>query len=168
MTDQARLYGAVLYELKLPEDMVYETGRILKENPELVQVLADPGLTAVKKEAVIDKIWKEPEFSLSMASFIKKACGAGCIGQMEDVFSVWEQCRRDEKGILKAQLLYVTEPDEAQIAGIKAFLCREYGKKEVQLSMAAHPELLGGFVLRTGDMEYDYSLKEQLADLFSA
>ena len=68
MTDQARLYGAVLYELKLPEDMVYETGRILKENPELVQVLADPGLTAVKKEAVIDKIWKEPEFSLSMAS----------------------------------------------------------------------------------------------------
>ena len=30
MTDQARLYGAVLYELKLPEDMVYETGRILK------------------------------------------------------------------------------------------------------------------------------------------
>ena len=62
MTDQARLYGAVLYELKLPEDMVYETGRILKENPELVQVLADPGLTAVKKEAVIDKRWKEPEF----------------------------------------------------------------------------------------------------------
>ena len=62
----------------------------------------------------------------------------------------------------------MTEPDEAQIAGIKAFLCREYGKKEVQLTMAAHPELLGGFVLRTGDMEYDYSLKEQLADLFSA
>ena len=76
MTDQARLYGAVLYELKLPEDMVYETGRILKENPELVQVLADPGLTAVKKEAVIDKIWKEPEFSLSMASYKKSLrCG---------------------------------------------------------------------------------------------
>lgn len=145
MTDQARLYGAVLYELKLPEDMVYETGRILKENPELVQVLADPGLTAVKKEAVIDKIWKEPEFSLSMASFIKKACGAGCIGQMEDVFSVWEQCRRDEKGILKAQLLYVTEPDEAQIAGIKAFFMQRVWKKGSAAYHGCTPGAAGRF-----------------------
>ena len=35
MTEQARLYGTVLYELKVPEKMVRETGRIFQENPEL-------------------------------------------------------------------------------------------------------------------------------------
>ena len=32
--------------------------------------------------------------------------------------------------------------------------------------MAAAPELMGGFVLKTGDVEYDYSLKGQLERLF--
>ncbi len=31
--------------------------------------------------------------------------------------------------------------------------------------MAAAPELMGGFVLKTGDVEYDYSLKGQLERL---
>ena len=38
MTEQARLYGTVLYELKVPEKMVRETGRIFQENPELKAV----------------------------------------------------------------------------------------------------------------------------------
>ena len=42
MTEQARLYGTVLYELKVPEKMVRETGRIFQENPELKAVLMIP------------------------------------------------------------------------------------------------------------------------------
>ena len=50
MTEQARLYGTVLYELKVPEKMVRETGRIFQENPELKAVLDDPTLQETKKE----------------------------------------------------------------------------------------------------------------------
>ena len=42
MTEQARIYGKVLYELQIPEDMVQETGRIFKENPQLTTLLNDP------------------------------------------------------------------------------------------------------------------------------
>ena len=48
MTEQARLYGTVLYELKVPEKMVRETGRIFQENPELMAVLDDPTLQETK------------------------------------------------------------------------------------------------------------------------
>ena len=137
MTEQARLYGTVLYELKVPEKMVRETGRIFQENPELMAVLDDPTLQETKKEAIIGKIWKEPDFSPLISSFLKKACESGCIGEIEDI-----------------------------LAGILEFLCREYKKKDVQLEMAAAPELMGGFVLKTGDVEYDYSLKGQLERLF--
>ena len=157
MTEQARLYGTVLYELKVPEKMVRETGRIFQENPELKAVLDDPTLQETKKEAIIGKIWKEPDFSSTMVHFLKKACEEGCIGQMEDMIKVWEKCLLDGAGILSASLFYVTRPDEEQLAGILEFLCREYKKKDVQLEMAAAPELMGGFVLKTGDVEYDYS-----------
>ena len=166
MTEEARLYGTVLYELKVPEKMVRETGRIFQENPELKAVLDDPTLLETKKEAVIGKIWKEPDFSSTMVHFLKKACEEGCIGQMEDMIKVWEKCLLDGAGILSASLFYVTRPDEEQLAGIREFLCREYKKKDVQLEMAAAPELMGGFVLKTGDVEYDYSLKGQLERLF--
>ena len=33
MTEQARLYGTVLYELKLPETMIRTCECILRENP---------------------------------------------------------------------------------------------------------------------------------------
>ena len=50
MTEQARIYGKVLYELQIPEDMVQETGRIFKENPQLTTLLNDPTVQAGKKE----------------------------------------------------------------------------------------------------------------------
>ena len=37
-------------------------------------------------------------------------------------------------------------------------LMKEYGSKAVQLSMVEKKELIGGFVIRTGDREYDRSI----------
>ena len=36
MTEEARLYGTVLYELKVPQEMVKKTGEILERNPEWI------------------------------------------------------------------------------------------------------------------------------------
>lgn len=168
MTEQARTYGKVLYELQLPENMVQETGRIFKENPRLITLLNDPTIQIEKKKAIIGKIWKKPDFSPLMASFLKKACEAGCIGEIEDILDIRDQCLLDASGILKAKLFYVTKPDEEQEKDIRAFLCKEFHKKEVLLSMEADQDLLGGFVLKAGDVEYDYSLKAQLKQLFGA
>lgn len=41
-------------------------------------------------------------------------------------------------------------------------------KKTVQLSMEEDQKLLGGFILKAEDVEYDYSLKAQLKQLFGA
>lgn len=168
MTEEARLYGTVLYELEVPQEMVRKTGEILDENPELVRVLQSPVYSREKKHAIIEKIWKTPEFSSLMIKFLKKACDAGAIGQFPDIVKVREACERLAEGVLVAELWYVTAPDEAQMEGIRQFLKKTYGKREVQLSLASHPELMGGFVLKTGDVEYDYSLLGKLRKLSQA
>ena len=104
----------------------------------------------------------------ALSSFLKKACESGCIGEIEDILTVWHQCVLDASGILKAKLIYVTEPDHEQLEGIQLFLCKEFHKKTVQLSMEEDQKLLGGFILKAEDVEYDYSLKAQLKQLFGA
>ena len=58
----------------------------------------------------------------------------------------------------RISLYYVTPPTDKQKAGIENFLMKEYGSKAVQLSMVEKKELIGGFVIRTGDREYDRSI----------
>ena len=85
MTETARTYAIVLYELGIPEEMVREAVKLLKENPELPEVLNSPVVPLKSKHAVIEKVFREPEFSALMVRFLKKACDAGCIGQTEEI-----------------------------------------------------------------------------------
>ena len=166
MTEQARLYGTVLYELKLPETMIRTCESILRENPQLAQVLKSPVIRQSKKEAIIDRVFENPDFSRIMRNFLKKACEAGCMDQMESMVRIRDEKSREAAGILSAKLRYVTEPDAAEVKAMKELLCKTYGKNSVELSMQEAPELIGGFVLQTGDVEYDYSLSGQLRRMF--
>ena len=69
MTEQARLYGTVLYELKVPEKMVRETGRIFQENPELMAVLDDPTLQETKRKPLLEKYGKNLIFPVQWFIF---------------------------------------------------------------------------------------------------
>ena len=70
-----------------------------------------------------------------------------------------------EKNVLDCVLEYVTAPDEVQLAGIKAFLAKEYPNCEVQLTTQKKETLGGGFILRAGSREFDFSTKGREAAL---
>ena len=95
MTETARTYAIVLYELGIPEEMVREAVKLLKENPELPEVLNSPVVPLKSKHAVIEKVFREPEFSALMVRFLKKACDAGCIGQTEEIAAARDACAQD-------------------------------------------------------------------------
>ena len=165
MTEKARTYAIVLYELGIPGQMVEGAVSIFKESPQLVRTLKSPVVPVKNKHAILGKIFREPGFSGLMVNFLKTACDAGCIGQMEDIADAWRSYSLGKEGIMEAELHYVTMPGAAQIAGMKQFLCRIYHKKDITLKLVMQPDLIGGFVLKAGDIEYDYSLKGQLSKL---
>ena len=53
-------------------------------------------------------------------------------------------------------------PTEEQLTGIKRFLCRQYHVKDVAFQLQEEKDLVGGFTLRVGDQEIDYSLKGKI------
>ncbi len=168
MTEQARLYGTVLYELGLPEAAVSETLDILGKTPELLRVLTSPAVSTGKKHAVLEQVFEKTQIPPLMIRFLKKACDAGCIGEAGDIVAVYKKRQLEAQGVLEASLFFVTPPDEGQIEGIKRFLCRRHGAQDVKLNLVPEPDLIGGFRLKAGDIEYDYSLKGRLLRLKKA
>ena len=71
----------------------------------------------------------------------------------------YRACVRKEKGIVAATLYCVHEPDENQKAQMEQFVRRTYGVNGVEMTVEQQPDLIGGFVLRVGDREFDWSLR---------
>ena len=114
-----------------------EVEDLINANPELFDMLCDPSVTAETKHDAIDKVLQE-----SVKDFLRLF-----IAETEKA--------------LRCELIYCTPPDDAQIEAIKAKLMRLYDKPEVDIKMIEDKSLIGGFLLRVGDIEYDYSLKSR-------
>ncbi|MDK2965248.1 MULTISPECIES: ATP synthase F1 subunit delta [Lacrimispora] len=160
MKQAAINYGQVLYELSLPEKVIEDTALALKTVPELKRVLNSPVIPKTSKHRVIDRVFDEP-----VRVFLKVLVDRRDMELAEDIFEAWRSLVCKEAGILEASLTYVTKPDEEQMREIKAMLCRKYEKKEVRLRLIEDPGLIGGFILRVGDVETDWSLKGRLRQL---
>lgn len=62
-------------------------------------------------------------------------------------------------------MYYVTEPDAEQLKKIKQMLMKKYQKQDVELRLVKDSSLGGGFVIRTGDVETDWSIKGRMKQL---
>ena len=157
MTQKAINYGIVLYQLGISQDMVEEIKALVDENLELADALASPVVEHAEKRKVIDRVF-DRFGSKELVNFMKTLCDNDGFDMINDIFDEYEKYAREQQDILSAALYYVTPPTDKQKAGIEDFLMKEYGSKAVQLSMVEKKELIGGFVIRTGDREYDRSI----------
>lgn len=160
MTQTELNYAKVLYELSIPEDEVRQSMTICREVPQLVSVLADPTVAKEHKHVLIERIFPE-----RMHSFLKKASDMGRAENLQGIFEAWETYVRERRNQLKSVLLYVTPPTQEQQEGFVRFLKTKYGCSDAGLTLVQDKSLLGGFILRIGSTEYDYSLRGRLNGL---
>lgn len=152
MTQLAINYGIALYELNIPEEELTAQRSLLQETKELTESLCSPIVSLKAKHSVIDRI-----FNGKFKNFLKKLCDYNSMGYLEEIFQAYDLYRNQVEGKLEGELFYVTPPTDTQLQQIKGFLCKKYNKKQVELKMQQAPELIGGFVIRTGNYEYDWS-----------
>ena len=138
MTQKAINYGIVLYQLGISQDMVEEIKALVDENLELADALASPVVEHAEKRKVIDRVF-DRFGSKELVNFMKTLCDNDGFDMINDIFDEYEKYAREQQDI-------------------EDFLMKEYGSKAVQLSMVEKKELIGGFVIRTGDREYDRSI----------
>ncbi|WP_143322345.1 ATP synthase F1 subunit delta [Clostridium sp. HBUAS56010] len=160
MMQAAINYGRVLYELSISKTAIEETALVLDTVPELNRALSSPVIAKSSKYRVIERV-----FPKEMRTFLKVVADRRDMDIVGDIFEAWRGFTAEQEGVLQASLYYVTKPEEEQLKEIKAMLCRKYDKKTVELRLIEDPGLIGGFIIRVGDVETDWSLKGRLRQL---
>lgn len=150
-------YAKVLFGMDIPEDAVRMTREIFREVPQLTDIFVNPTIAQKKKLNVIDKV-----FPKEMRNFLKTACRYQRMDLMKEIFAAYDRCRDEQKKILNAVLTCMTPPEKGQMEGIEKFLCRKYGVNSARIEVRRDESILGGFILRAGSDEYDWSIKGRL------
>lgn len=154
MTYIADEYARVLNELGISYELYKDVADKLDMCPELLSALDDPTISSHQKHRVIDAL-----FDKDIVSFVKCLCDNRRISFYKDILSAYRTILDNEKGILEADFTAAFIPEDGELDKIKSMLMKKYDKKGVSLTVKEDKSLLGGFVLRVGDTEYDKSLK---------
>lgn len=153
-------YGKALFELGVPDSEIRESQTILRENPNLFDVLCNPTVTRKQKHHIVDAV-----FPYQARNFLKVLCDNGKAESLPEIYTAYKRCCLENDNVLEAEFIYVNEPSEEQLAALKQKLKDLYNKSGVKLIRRQDPSLIGGFLCRVGDVEYDYSVKGRLRRL---
>lgn len=168
MSALAERYGIVLFELGIPRKEIETVAEMLRQTPLFTALLADPTVPFKRKRGVIGRVLSEAGCGEKMQHFLMKLTEAGGSSEFDDVCLSWKAQGLRAANCLAAELFYVTEPSEEQKKGFEQFLARRFGAGRVVLTCIRRPQLLGGFILKAGDIEFDYSLSGQARRLRQA
>ncbi len=155
-------YAKVLFALGIEKGVVERTRDVYEKCPELKEALSNPAVTKGEKYRVIAQL-----FPAEIHNFLKVLCDNGSGGLFEEICTFYEKICLEEQNILEAELTYAAEPSEEQMEVIKEKLIAIYNTNGVKIAMKQEASLVGGFLLRVGDQEYDYSIRGRLAKLYS-
>lgn len=153
-------YGKALLENGVPAEDVSEAAEVFEAYPELADVLANPVVSADEKDRVIEKLMPD-----SMKSFFRVVHRNGRAMDIPEIFRSYRSLNRKAVHCIKATVEYVTPLTGEQQQRLIKLVQKKTGYERVELSLVYKPELLGGFVLRTGDFRYDRSVRKTMADL---
>lgn len=154
MTQTAINYGIVLSQLAIPSEDIESSRDIWNESEPLRKALTSPIVSRKEKEAVIGRI-----FPQSMQSFFKVVCKYGQADLLSEIFEAYKKYKDANEKVVRATLRCVQEPSEKQLEAIKQKVCKQFNGTKAIIDIEKDASLIGGFVLRVGDIELDESIK---------
>lgn len=160
----ANRYAKALFELALEQQKLEVVAKdmqlvndVVAENRDLALLLKSPVVNARKKTAVFSILFEKniDHLSLRFLSLLAKNGREEIIPQVaESLLNIYN----DYRGITEAWLTSASELEKDAKTAILEMLKRLSGK-EVQLHEYVNADLLGGFVVKLGDYQYDASTK---------
>ena len=166
----AKRYARALFDLSLEmkqEEKVAAdmrlVGKVLDENRQLRRVMANPVLHDDKKVKILQQLFEKQISELTLRFFsllVRKRREV----YLESICQAFEEIYLDFRKIIKAELVTAGGADKdirkKVIEKLKAIT-----DKEIELTDKVDEEIIGGFVARLGDYQYDASVATQLRKL---
>jgi len=166
----AARYAKALFELSLEQKSLEQTNKdmmlvreVCLQNKDFRLMLSSPIIKSDKKQNVMKSIFGEKLGKLSLAylNIIAAKRRENFIEPISEQFLVLYE---DYKGIMPAILTTAIAADDAIRNKVKE-LVRGFTKKDVDLVEEIKSEIIGGFILRFGQYQFDDSIRKKIMKL---
>lgn len=157
MTDFDKELLKDLIRLDVPQDDVSETRKIFESCGDVAETLANPLVTYDEKKSIITKLFPE-----NLHKFIMNAIRGGSVERIGEILDEYTDFLLEQQGSIRAVVRYVTPLTESQQADLRRFIMDKFMKEDVAIEYRHDPDIIGGFILNAGDIEYDKSYRTSL------
>lgn len=157
MKDNSRELLKELVRLDIKREDIETAKEVFTACPDALATLENPLITLDEKRNIIKKIFPE-----SLERVITSSAKSGSVSELSEIFSDYEDLLLEKQGSIKAVVRYVTPLTETQQADLRKFIMEKFVRDDVDIEYKHDPEIIGGFILNAGDVEYDRSYRTSL------
>lgn len=167
----SKVYGDALFETAMEKDKLdalYEEASalipILKDNPQLLNVLGNPRIVKEEKVAILHQVFSGKLLE-ELVGFLNIIVEKDRQNQMIVILDYFVRRVKEYKKIGAAYVTSAAELKPEQKASLEEKLLATTPYIEFEMHYATDPSLLGGMVIRIGDHVVDSSIKTRLYEL---
>jgi F-type H+-transporting ATPase subunit delta len=169
-TKVAKRYAKSLIDLSVEKGIMNEASAdmnlfiaVCSKNHELTSVLSSPIIHSFNKSAILQKIFSEKVNKVTMKFFeiiVKKGREKYLLQIAKEFISQYKVIKK----IMTAEIISAAGLDDKLRKQVYEIL-RKQSDSEVELIEKTDSKLIGGFILRVGDYQYDASIASDLRKL---
>jgi len=139
------------------------TARDVVASEEFQKLERSPGVTTADLTGLVTGICGEA-LDAQARAFIAILAENGRVDFLPEIAARFEELKADDENLADAEVVSATPLDEPQKARLAGAL-RQRLRRDVRLHCTVDPSLIGGAVVRSGDLLIDGSLRGRLARL---
>jgi len=148
---------------EMKSDMVF-LEKVIDDNPELEAILKNPIVPLEKKTGILDSVFGNKVHPITKA-FLKLIVNKGRAAILFATSKAFLVQYNAIKAIVTAEVTSAIELTEANRAEIEQIVKREFGANQVLIKAKVNDKLIGGFILKVGDKQFDASISSGLNKL---
>jgi F-type H+-transporting ATPase subunit delta len=139
-----------------------QAASLLESQAELADALSNPALPPEVKRTVVDAVWGAA--SPLLRRLLGMLTDRGRTALLPAIAAAYAQLWNAARGVLPAEATSAVPLSEEQLSSVQRALGRATGR-DVELSAAVDPAVLGGLLVRVGGQVYDGTVQGRLRAL---
>ena len=167
----AKRYARALFDDALEKNVLEEVLKnlkdfcsALKENADLEKVFTSQSFRPAEKAAALADVAKHLKMTKSVTNLLALLAEKGRLASFEKIKDVFESMLLAHQGVLSITVATARPLDDRLLKKLNGVLKAAF-KKEILLTQAVDPDLIGGMTLKAGSLMYDGSVSAQLKKL---
>lgn len=158
------IYSDVMFELAQESGLLDEVmddleavGELLQDEPDFLSLLTLGQLKEDEKSKMIRRVFKGRINHLTL-DFLCVLAKRNRMGFLHGIGDRYQVLLDDFKHLHRIEVTLASEPDDKQVEQLKQDI-REAINSEIKLSVTVDPQIIGGIVIRKGDLVVDNSVR---------